>query len=92
MSLITTAATPSQYLVERSQPEPTTPPASSQKEQVVSQGTPHYETFDSFESMLNSPPPRANSFSTPIPTSQILTSIKSLFDALRLKTVPLTNT
>ena len=36
----TTTATSSQQMEERSQPEPKTPPASSQKDQVVSTGTP----------------------------------------------------
>ncbi|KAJ0867763.1 hypothetical protein HanRHA438_Chr12g0566921 [Helianthus annuus] len=68
----TTAATSSQQLEERSQPQPKTPPASSQKDQVVSTGTPQYEALDPLGSIFHSPDPKDMSLSTPIPSPIIL--------------------
>ncbi|KAJ0859203.1 hypothetical protein HanRHA438_Chr13g0609751 [Helianthus annuus] len=68
----TTAATSSQQLVERSQPQPQTPLASSQKDQVVSTGTPHYEALYPLGSIFHSPDPKDMSLSTPIPSPIIL--------------------
>ncbi|MFS8020990.1 hypothetical protein Hanom_Chr16g01422231 [Helianthus anomalus] len=68
----TTAATSSQQLVERSQPQPKTPPASSQKDQVVSTGTPQYEALDPLRSIFHSPDPKDMSLSTPTPSPIIL--------------------
>ncbi|KAJ0522838.1 hypothetical protein HanIR_Chr10g0487001 [Helianthus annuus] len=85
MSPTTSVATSSQQM-ERSPPKASTPHASSQKEHVVSTGTPPYEALPSFESMLNSPHPGANSLSTPLPLSQIPPSIIPLFDAIEIQT------
>ncbi|MFS8025314.1 hypothetical protein Hanom_Chr16g01473511 [Helianthus anomalus] len=68
----TTAATSSQQLVQRSQPHPKTPPASSQKDQVVSTGTPQYEALDPLGSIFHSPDPKDMSLSTPTPSPIIL--------------------
>ncbi|KAJ0435716.1 hypothetical protein HanIR_Chr17g0896381 [Helianthus annuus] len=68
----TTAATSSQQLVERSQPQPQTPLASSQKDQVVSTGTPQYEALGPLGSIFRSPDPKDMSLSTPIPSPIIL--------------------
>ena len=81
-SLETTAATSSQQMVERSQPMSQTPPASSQKEQVVRTGTPNYDALESLDSIIHSPLPGANSLSTPIIISQIPPSIITLLHAL----------
>ena len=67
-SPITTAATSSQQMEERSQPQPQTPPASSQKDQVVSTGTPQYEALDPLGSIFHSPDPQDMSLSTPLPS------------------------
>ncbi|MFS7913999.1 hypothetical protein Hanom_Chr02g00148291 [Helianthus anomalus] len=81
-SLETTVATSSQQMVERSQPMPQTPPVSSKKEQVVQQGTPHYEALESFDSIFHSPTPGANLLSTPILTSQVPPTILPLLNTL----------
>ncbi|KAJ0442334.1 hypothetical protein HanIR_Chr16g0808011 [Helianthus annuus] len=71
-SPITTDATSSQQMEERSQPLPQTPPASSQKDQVVSTGTPQYEALDPLGSIFHSPNPKDMSLSTPSPSPSIL--------------------
>ncbi|KAJ0870631.1 hypothetical protein HanRHA438_Chr11g0502661 [Helianthus annuus] len=83
-SLETTAATSSQQLVEISQPMAETPPASSQKEQVVQIGTPQYDALESHVSIIHNPMPGANSLSTPTLTSTIPPNTKILLDAIDL--------
>ncbi|MFS8022356.1 hypothetical protein Hanom_Chr16g01438511 [Helianthus anomalus] len=80
----TTAATSSQQLVKISQTIAGTPPVSSQKEQVVQQGIPHYDALESFASIIHSPMPEANSLSTPNLTSTITPNTKILLDAIDL--------
>ncbi|KAF5762547.1 hypothetical protein HanRHA438_Chr16g0788631 [Helianthus annuus] len=72
MSQITTAATSSQQMEERSPPLPQTPPASSQKDQVINTGTPQYEALDPLGSIFHSPDPNDMSLSTPLSSPLIL--------------------
>ena len=80
----TTAATSSQQLVKISQTMAETPPASSQKEQVVQIGTPQYDALESLASIIHSPMPGANSLSTPNLTSTIPPNTKIFLDAIDL--------
>ena len=83
MSLETTVATSSQ-LLERSQPIQT-PHVSSQKDHVVSTGTPQHEVDLSYESMFKSPSPRAITLSTPQPSTQVPSTILPLFEAIEFQ-------
>ena len=85
MSLETTAATSSQ-LLERSQPIQT-PHVSSQKDHVVSIGTPQHEVELSYESMFKSPSPRAITLSTPQPSAQVPLTILPLFEAIEIQKI-----
>ncbi|MFS7930454.1 hypothetical protein Hanom_Chr04g00344541 [Helianthus anomalus] len=51
--------------MERSPPKSLSPLVSSQKDQVVSTATPHYEAMESLDSIFHGPFPRAMSLSTP---------------------------
>ena len=84
MSLETTAASSSQQLVQISQPITITPPASSQKEQVVHKGPPHYDALDTLVSIIHSSMPGANPLSTPTITSTIPPKTQLLLDAIDL--------
>ncbi|MFS8033850.1 hypothetical protein Hanom_Chr17g01574401 [Helianthus anomalus] len=79
-SLETTSATSSQQL-ERSPPNQT-PVKSTQKDQVLSTGTPHHEADISLESLFHSPSPRATSLSSPQPSTPIPPTFLLLFDAI----------
>ncbi|MFS7918655.1 hypothetical protein Hanom_Chr03g00203671 [Helianthus anomalus] len=85
MSPQTTVAPSSQQL-KRFTPKTSTPHASSQKEHVVSTGTPQYQVLPSLEGMLNNLSPQVSSLATPLSTSQIPSSIIPLFDAIEIQT------
>ncbi|MFS7973185.1 hypothetical protein Hanom_Chr09g00853641 [Helianthus anomalus] len=84
MSQETTVASSSQQLVQLSQPITITPPASSQKEQVVHKGPPHYDALDTLVSIIHSSMPGANPLSTPTITSKIPPKAQLLLDAIDL--------
>ncbi|KAJ0589067.1 hypothetical protein HanIR_Chr04g0181861 [Helianthus annuus] len=84
MSQVTTAASSSQQLVQISQPISITPPASSQKEQVVHKGPPHHDALDTLVSIIHSSMPGATLISTPTITSSIPPKTQLLLDAIDL--------
>ncbi|KAJ0801676.1 hypothetical protein HanPI659440_Chr03g0119881 [Helianthus annuus] len=90
MSPTTTAATSSQQMEERSPPLPQTPPASSQKDQVVNTGTPQYEALDPIGSIFLSPDPNDMSLSTPL--SSPLTLPQSIIPLLHAVDIAQTQT
>ncbi|MFS7937504.1 hypothetical protein Hanom_Chr05g00428331 [Helianthus anomalus] len=81
----TIVATSSQQLV-RSPPNQT-PLESSQKDQVVSTGTPHHEAAISVESLFQSPSPRDMSLSTPQTSTPISPTFLPLLDAIETQTL-----